>query len=220
MILSCPSCGTRYLVDPATLGHSGRTVRCAKCSNTWRQTPPADMPRRVDVLPPLSGARAIPAGSNLPVLVERRRRADRIGWLALALAILIVVVGGLAARDSIVSAWPASARLYRALGFEIGATEASGLRFRNVTWQQTVESGVPILIITGEILNISSEPLKVPAIRVGLIDAGEQELHHWTFAAATEELAAGESTTFTTRLTGPPSGAASLSVRFTADGRG
>jgi hypothetical protein len=178
------------------------------------------MPKRVDVLPPLSGPRAIPAGSNLPVLVERRRRADRVGWMALALAILVVVVGGLAARGPIVSAWPATARLYQALGFETATNEALGLRFRNVASQESVESGVPILVITGEIENVSSDPLTVPAIRVGLLDANKQELHHWTFAADSDELAAGRSTAFTTRLTGPPPGATSLSVRFAPNGQG
>ena len=216
MILSCPSCGTRYLVDPTALGSNGRMVRCAKCANTWRQEPPVDMPRRVDVLPPLSGTRAVPAGSNLPVLVERRRRADRIAWLALALLVMLVVAGGLALRDSIVTAWPPSARLYQLLGFDTPSQghEALGLRFHDVAWKKTVESGVAILVITGSIENVSADPLAVPAIRVGLLDANDQELHHWTFAAATAELAAKTSTNFTSRVTGPPPGATSLSVRF------
>jgi hypothetical protein len=174
----------------------------------------------VDVLPPLSAPEPIPAGSNLPVLFEQRRRADRIGWLALALAVLVVVVGALVARGTIVNAWPASARLYRAIGFETAEGEAPGLRFRNVAWQETEESGVRIMVITGEIENITGDALKVPAIRVGLIDNNEQELHHWTFAAEREELEPGGATAFTTRLTGPPAAAASLSLRFASDGHG
>jgi hypothetical protein len=178
------------------------------------------MPKRVDVLPPLDGPRPIPSGSNLPMLIERRRRGDRIGWLSLALAIMVVIAGGLIARDEIVSAWPATSKLYSALGFEMAAQQMPGLKFRDVTWNQTVESGVPILVVSGEIENISSEAIRLPAIRVGLLDANEQELHHWTFAAESEELAAGTTTSFTTRLTSPPAGAASLSVRFATEGHG
>lgn len=41
MIISCPSCYTRYLVDPISIGHDGRDVRCAKCQHTWFQAPKA-----------------------------------------------------------------------------------------------------------------------------------------------------------------------------------
>ncbi len=39
MILTCPSCATRYLVDPAALGARGRAVRCARCAHTWQASP-------------------------------------------------------------------------------------------------------------------------------------------------------------------------------------
>ena len=44
MIVTCPACTTRYLVDPRALGDAGRVVRCANCSKTWHQTPPEDLP--------------------------------------------------------------------------------------------------------------------------------------------------------------------------------
>src|SRR5579862_9013106 len=39
MILTCPSCGTRYSVDGAKFPSQGRTVRCAKCGHSWHQAP-------------------------------------------------------------------------------------------------------------------------------------------------------------------------------------
>src|SRR6185437_10158105 len=41
MILTCPSCGTRYSVDGAKFPSQGRTVRCAKCGHSWHQAPEA-----------------------------------------------------------------------------------------------------------------------------------------------------------------------------------
>jgi len=37
MILTCPSCSTRYSVDAAKFPAAGRNVRCAKCGHSWHQ---------------------------------------------------------------------------------------------------------------------------------------------------------------------------------------
>jgi predicted Zn finger-like uncharacterized protein len=38
MIVSCPSCATRYDLPAAALGGAGRKVKCAKCGHNWVQT--------------------------------------------------------------------------------------------------------------------------------------------------------------------------------------
>lgn len=39
MILTCPSCGTRYVVKDGAIPPAGRTVRCAQCKHSWHQEP-------------------------------------------------------------------------------------------------------------------------------------------------------------------------------------
>ena len=53
MILTCPSCETRYEVEASALPPGGRTVRCAKCGNSWTEQPPADMPLSVQPEAPM-----------------------------------------------------------------------------------------------------------------------------------------------------------------------
>lgn len=39
MQIVCPHCTTSYAVDAATFGSAGRTVRCARCKETWQAFP-------------------------------------------------------------------------------------------------------------------------------------------------------------------------------------
>lgn len=39
MILSCPSCGTQYVVKDGAIPPVGRQVRCASCKHSWHQDP-------------------------------------------------------------------------------------------------------------------------------------------------------------------------------------
>jgi predicted Zn finger-like uncharacterized protein len=39
MILTCPSCGTQYVVKDGAIPPEGRQVRCASCKHSWHQAP-------------------------------------------------------------------------------------------------------------------------------------------------------------------------------------
>lgn len=42
MILTCPSCGTQYVVKDGAIPPEGRQVRCAACKHSWHQQPESD----------------------------------------------------------------------------------------------------------------------------------------------------------------------------------
>src|SRR5690606_17469788 len=107
MILSCPSCATRYVLDPARLRPSGRTVRCARCAHTWHAEAPAvslaESEARQPVItnpppaaeesaavrpsrrpsPAAEGAAKDTERRNLPALPGGRRLGAPFGWLGL-----------------------------------------------------------------------------------------------------------------------------------------
>jgi predicted Zn finger-like uncharacterized protein len=55
MILTCPNCGTQYVVKDGAIPPQGRQVRCASCKHSWHQDPeesvPADTAAEVRQLP-------------------------------------------------------------------------------------------------------------------------------------------------------------------------
>src|SRR6478672_7244577 len=42
MILTCPNCGTQYVVKDGAIPPQGRQVRCAACKHSWHQNPDED----------------------------------------------------------------------------------------------------------------------------------------------------------------------------------
>lgn len=65
MLIVCPSCATSYMIEPASLGPSGRKVRCARCKATWFAglgKPQRDVSAFVDKV--IAEADAQPGGSS------------------------------------------------------------------------------------------------------------------------------------------------------------
>src|SRR5436190_17067963 len=46
MMLTCPTCGTQYVVKDGAIPPEGRQVRCASCKHSWHQDP-EEMPSAV-----------------------------------------------------------------------------------------------------------------------------------------------------------------------------
>ncbi len=306
MILSCPACSTRYLVDPAQIGELGRQVKCARCAHEWHQQPPPEAPPPLesldaageaevsdpaptpsmpddgvddlagelpddggedrldggpddaspldDLQPPFSEPPNEERGrafrdmldeedvprrrhhTNLPALPRKRLRWGLIlGWVALILFVLTVLLGGFFARDAIVAAWPPATRLYQVLGLPLAGDAPAGEPVAATTLpapepekvdintvlktvftrrEYDTSNGVQVLIVEGYVENISQATHAVPALRLDILDAGKQSLFHWRVTPSAAELAPGGRAPFTTRLPDPPAGASELSASF------
>lgn len=221
MILTCPSCSTRYLVDRFDLREAGRTVRCVRCRHTWWQELPADAEPMAELLRPES-LRPIPPGSNLPAFRRARPRLSKkaIGWFALAATVSVLVIALAAFRGPIIAGWPATSRLYAALGAapEIGGQpiELRDVRTTRIAGETapTESPGRPDILVEGSVVNVSAAAQPAPALRIALKDAEDRELRALHLPLAQTELAAGESVAFAARVEDAPAAAASLSVTF------
>jgi len=220
MIVTCSACKTRYLTDPAALGAIGRMVRCAKCGHTWMQTPPADLPRRVDVISPSSGQPDLgPPRFNLPApYVPPPRRRSRVRTvLAVAAVVVIAVVGaGYFARSQIIETWPQAKRVYDLIGGLVDTSSAT-LDVGNLRIVHRPVGGVEVLVLQGEITNHGEQAQAVPVLRATLFDANDKGIMVWTFAGDEAVLQPGETGGFRTQAISPPNGFGRSAVTF-ADG--
>ncbi len=217
MIVTCPSCTTRYLVDPAALGDTGRMVRCARCAHTWMETPPDDMPKTVDLATPPDMPTPIPPGSNLPALPRQRRAHAWVGWAALGVVVVAVLAGGVLARDRIVAVWPTATGLFASVGLvEEEPTEIFELR--DVSQSTFVEDERTVVVISGKIVNVSTRSRTVPKILAQMFDTRQRMLNQWFIDAVERELGPGEITEFSDRFIDPPRDAANLVVRLANGG--
>ncbi len=246
MILTCPSCDTRYAVDGSKFPAAGRTVRCAKCSHSWHQAPEAPEPEfapefaaelapdsapqeaeaqnhaaPVDadpypVNPSPTRAYAPLASAPEPRSPLGPKLAVIAGWVGLIVVVLLIAVSAVRYRQDIAVIWPQSAGVYSSLGLPVNA---SGIDFRQVRYQRENEDGQIVLAVNGMIVNAGSRELPVPqTVRVTLSDADKRELYHWNFKPTATVLKPGQSIPFTTRLSSPPAAARHLEVRFAKDG--
>jgi len=237
MIVVCPNCSTRYLVDPRALGAGGRRVRCAQCSHIWHHTPAPEALAEVATVAappapesPPEAARAEPQAQEppveaepaarriqLPALAGRRRQP----WLAVGWIVLLVVVGLAAGgtvweRDAVIRAWPPAARLYSLFGLAV--PQPGDVLKVTAQARRDEENGVPRLVIEGEVANISPEAQQVPKLKVELTDAAKHVVQSWSFDVSTERLLPGASVPFTTSVARPNEAATGMSVTFTGSG--
>ncbi len=71
MIVTCPSCATRFMVDPGLIGPRGRKMRCHNCAHQWRATPDS---LEADPPPPPP---ALMADDEAAVMRNVKARIDR-----------------------------------------------------------------------------------------------------------------------------------------------
>ena len=110
MILTCPACGTQYMVKDGSIPPQGRQVRCASCGNSWRQAPegepedaggefeaPAEPDADVSAAEPDSEQRDdFPREEDTAEADEANRRADQAAVAAQAASVGFAATGAVA----------------------------------------------------------------------------------------------------------------------------
>lgn len=230
MIVTCPSCDTRYRVAPDALADRGGRVRCAACGHGWKVSDeelaapePAKPSLRktpVDAGPkPAAAIEAINPHEVVRKRAETRRQRTRktvegAGWAVVAASCLMVLGAALIFRIDIVDNFPRAASAYAAIGLDVNPY---GLEVRDLRAFASEDESEG-LIIEGVVVNVTGRERASLPLRAMILDENGQVLVEWVVMLDALSLPARGSETFRSVLADPPEGAAELEVVFTEEG--
>jgi predicted Zn finger-like uncharacterized protein len=165
-----------------------------------------------------AGVRSRASRRPRPAGRKPRNRAAKV----VSLFVLLLLISGVASvaifmKQKVMMWLPATQRLYAMIGMEPEVL-GRGLQIVEPKPKKEVDGNDQILVVEGEIRNVSSEPIEVPLMRGALLNKQGKELHIWTFTAAKSRIKPGESAQYRTEFRNPPTDAESLDITFTRSG--
>jgi predicted Zn finger-like uncharacterized protein len=232
MIVTCPSCASRYEFHNSLQAAGDVKITCRSCGNRWIElevadyievepfrknfgTRPSQNFRRDaddladdDVRRLVDAAREAKEGFDG---LKAKRRKTMLGWAGYGAFSILPLIAGATLPELVVSAAPISITAYEALGVDVNIY---GLEIRRIEQEYKIIKGTRVLAIKGDIINITNDIQRIPWLRFGLQDGAQQEVYHWTLDTATRPLRPGETTSFMTRIQAPPESARNVQIRF------
>ncbi|MBH0237208.1 zinc-ribbon domain-containing protein [Methylobrevis albus] len=121
------------------------------------------------------------------------------------------ITGAVMLREPIVRLVPDLASLYGFVGLEVNLR---GLAIRDLKTFGEVDASGPVLVVEGQIVNVTAAAREVPMLRFGLKSEQHREIFAWSMEPAQPTLAPGETSRFRSRLPLPPDAASEIEVRF------
>jgi predicted Zn finger-like uncharacterized protein len=158
MIVTCPHCSKRYMLDEALLPKEGRQVRCIACDYVWRQVPEAS-----------SSLNPLPFMGIEDTIVDSHLSSEKKSWW-LAWIIFFAVIFSLVSffifgRNVMITYWPQTEKVYDLFGLPLTLSGA-GLKIENAASIVHQEGSVAMLQITGDIINTSNRVRSIPSLKL------------------------------------------------------
>ena len=224
MIITCPNCSKRYLVEDSSIETNGRQVQCVSCDNAWFFKPKPGANELDQVHLDLIGIKSS---------TRHNTNSISLGWLLLFITVFVLSVGAFVARHPIMQYWPTSHIFYQTIGLGLSPSQ-EGLQFDNLRPMiEPTEQGQRLLL-TGTILNEGNDVREVEALKVivkgdcayatlweRLINkyvkrnADDQcQLEKWSYEPSEAKIYPGERVSFETASGKFLKGAKSIQVQF------
>ena len=197
MILSCPECETQYFADDESIGDSGRTVKCAACGHSWFVA----KPEAKSVSAKRAGAHELYRAK----VRERRRRKSRIAavsaWTVSSAIATVFLLSLIVFRTDVASVWPQSASAYRLIGMDVNRFRVD---FVDAQAERFFDGTTPILEVRGAVINVSTDAVPAPQVRVALLDDSGTPVAERFATMSVTSIPARETAEFVVRIENPP----------------
>lgn len=226
MILVCPLCQKKYLVQANIFAHGPRQVRCAGCKHGWEASLPNEIeavsyPTSIAGTPAETKAavrqpeQPIPEGSNLPAVIPsplmqiwKKIRLPLFAVFAVwALTTLIVD------RQHIARRWTFMTPLYNAVDLYI-YYPGDELEFDEVKSELKFEGGITRLNLQGKVWNRTKNNQKVPNIIAQALGSDGHVIQSWQIDAPTATLAPHGEVDFSSSINAPKSNVVNINLNF------
>ena len=137
--------------------------------------------------------------------------------IAIAAVVFFLLLGAglFFGRSYIIDLYPPAGDIFAMVGLS-GEELGEGLEFNNIKSAREVEKGVDVMVVRGEIANVSDQERMVPMIRVVLLDGNKEVIQSAVAAPLKNRLPAGATIAFGAKLPEPSALARSLEVTFSA----
>ena len=133
------------------------------------------------------------------------------GWAGFALVLAGVASVAYFQRVNVVRALPGAASAYERIGLPVNVR---GIEFEKVKYSWETSAGRPVLEVYGDIVNVTSGPVRVPTVVFGLRTKEKVEVYQWAADVRSELLPAGARTAFSAQIPTPPKSIRDVQVRF------